>query len=137
VEKIIIDTGPLVALIDDTDQYHSWAKAELSRLRPPLWTCDAVLSETSFLLMGYPKALSHLRIFLNRGLIVPEFASLSRASHIFELMETYHTVPMSFADACLVCMVETNPGASVFTLDRDFRIYRQQRRRLIPLIAPF
>ena len=56
---------------------------------------------------------------------------------VFGLMETYRNVPMSFADACLVCMVEQNPGASIFTLDRDFAIYRQQRRRMIPLIAPF
>lgn len=52
-------------------------------------------------------------------------------------METYKNVPMSFADACLVCMVEQSPDSEVFTLDRDFTIYRQQRRRLIPLIAPF
>jgi predicted nucleic acid-binding protein len=52
-------------------------------------------------------------------------------------METYRNVPMSFADACLVCMVEDEPGAAVFTLDRDFTIYRQHRRRVIPLIAPF
>ncbi len=44
---------------------------------------------------------------------------------------------MSFADACLVCMIEQNPGSALFTLDRDFRVYRQQRRRVIPLIAPF
>jgi predicted nucleic acid-binding protein len=51
-------------------------------------------------------------------------------------MERYHDLPMSFADACLVCMVENNPGSTVFTLDRDFSIYRQQRRRVIPLITP-
>jgi hypothetical protein len=44
---------------------------------------------------------------------------------------------MSYADACLVCMVEARPRARVFTLDTDFRIYRQRNRRVIPLIAPF
>jgi hypothetical protein len=34
-------------------------------------------------------------------------------------------------------MIEQHPGAALFTLDRDFTIYRQHRRRLIPLIAPF
>jgi predicted nucleic acid-binding protein len=52
-------------------------------------------------------------------------------------MEIYRNVPMSFADACLVCLVENHPGSTLFTLDRDFTIYRQFKRRLITLIAPF
>ena len=54
-----------------------------------------------------------------------------------DLMDTYSNVPMSYADACLVCMVEARPRSRVFTLDADFRIYRQRNRRVIPLIAPF
>ncbi len=52
-------------------------------------------------------------------------------------MDRYESVPMSFADACLVRMAELNPGFAIFTLDRDFTIYRQHKRRIIPLIAPF
>jgi len=44
---------------------------------------------------------------------------------------------MSFADACLVRMCELNAEAAVWTLDRDFRIYRRHRRSSIPLVSPF
>ena len=43
---------------------------------------------------------------------------------------------MSFADACLVRLVERTDHASVMTLDSDFHIYRQTRRRVIPLLTP-
>ena len=43
---------------------------------------------------------------------------------------------MSFADACLVRLVERTDNASVMTLDSDFRIYRQGGRRVIPLLIP-
>ena len=51
-------------------------------------------------------------------------------------MRRYANVPMSFADACLVRIVETTPNASVMTLDRDFRIYRSASRRVISLLMP-
>ena len=74
---------------------------------------------------------------MERQVIISDFESKPQMPHILDLMETYSNLPMSFADACLVCMIENNPGSTLFTLDRDFTVYRQQRRRLIPLIAPF
>ena len=44
-EIYLIDTGPIVAAIDQRDQWHSWAIDELQRLVPPLYTCEAVISE--------------------------------------------------------------------------------------------
>jgi uncharacterized protein len=90
-----------------------------------------------FLISSRSQSSQQLRILLEKCLIIPDFNSKSQMPQILDLMETYRNVPMSFADACLVCMVENNPGSTVFTLDRDFSVYRQQRRRLIPLIAPF
>ena len=58
------------------------------------------------------------------------------ADAIGRLLRRYSNVPMSLADACLVRIVERTPNASVFTLDSDFRIYRQRGRRLIPLMIP-
>ena len=59
---------------------------------------------------------------------------------IFALMEKYRQVPMSYADACLLWLLwlaETHPRSRVFTLDSDFEIYRLERARRVPLIAPF
>jgi len=41
---------------------------------------------------------------------------------------------MSLADACLVRMAELYKDSVVFTFDSDFKIYRKNRRQVIPLI---
>lgn len=51
-------------------------------------------------------------------------------------MERYSKVPMSVADACLVRMTELHPDSEVVTLDSDFRIYRRNRRQVIPVLIP-
>ena len=56
---------------------------------------------------------------------------------IFALMEKYRQVPMSYADACLLWLAETHARSRVFTLDSDFEIYRLDRARRVPVIAPF
>ena len=40
-------------------------------------------------------------------------------------------------EAALVVLTEHHSEASVFTLDTDFLVHRQHRRRRIPLLAPF
>jgi predicted nucleic acid-binding protein len=133
----LIDTGPLYALLDRRDQNHQWACSILPSLRPPFLTCDAVLSEAFFLLAENPGPTRQLREYLEKGIIVSSFKSHPFILHILDLMEKYSNVPMAFADACLVCMIEQGQGDAIFTTDEDFRVYRQHKRRLIPLMAPF
>jgi predicted nucleic acid-binding protein len=103
---VLIDTGPLYALLDLRDQNHQWACSILPSLRPPFLTCDAVLSETFFLLEDEPVPTRHLRQYLEEGVIVSRFESQPFLSQILDLMERYRNIPMAFADACLVCMIE-------------------------------
>jgi predicted nucleic acid-binding protein len=100
-------------------------------------TCDAALSEVCYLLQRARCEVGGLREILRRNVILSGFGSAHGIDRALELMARYRDVPMSLADACLVVMIEQNPDSVLFTLDRDFTIYRQQRRRLIPLIAPF
>jgi hypothetical protein len=51
-------------------------------------------------------------------------------------MRAYRSVPMSFADACLVRMSELYPKAPMFTLDAHFRVYRRNRRQIFPVLCP-
>ena len=51
-------------------------------------------------------------------------------------MQRYESVPMSLADACLVRMSEIYTDTSILTLDSDFRIYRQYKNQVIPVIMP-
>lgn len=43
----------------------------------------------------------------------------------------------ALADLCLIRLSELFPGHSIITVDReDFRIYRRNKREVIPVICP-
>ena len=135
---VVVDTGPIVALLDADEARHDWARTRFESLRPPLLTCEAVLSEASFLLRRAGADPSLPARLVRRGVleVAGLFESDGDADALARLMRRYADVPMSFADACLVRIVERTPHGSVMTLDAGFRLYRQARRRTIPLLIP-
>jgi predicted nucleic acid-binding protein len=133
---VLVDTGPLVALLDRQDQDHRWTVREGRRLPPKMLSCEAVLSEVHFLTQAIPEAKRRIEGWLIEGWLELPFSVREHHSAVHELMLRYVNVPMSFADACLVRMSELWPEASVFTLDLDFRVYRRNKRQRLPLICP-
>lgn len=134
--SVIIDTGPLVALLNRRERLHDWAKEVLDTIEPPIFTCEAVLSEACFLLRdidGGPDAVLNL---VGRGIVRADFRVGTEIDALRLLMKRFSNVPMSLADACLVRMTELDPRSVVLTLDSDFRIYRRNRRQIIPTISP-
>ena len=136
-ESLLVDTGPLVAALDASDQHHAWAKEQLSRLHPPLLTCEAVLVETQFLLARYGGNPAAVWDWMQRGVLAINFQLANHFGRLARLQTTYKNVPMSLADACLVSLSEIHPSCRVLKTDSDFRIYRRNGREKIPLIAPW
>ncbi len=136
IAQVIVDTGPLVAFLNRRDNWHDWAVERLGEIHAPLLTCEAVLSEVAFLLRQDSRGSDALLELLERGLLTCPFHVDEAVEHVRRLMKRYRNVPMSLADACLVRMTEERTGATVLTLDRDFRVYRRLGRQVIPLIAP-
>ena len=54
MKVILVDTGPLVAVLNRRDSHHAWVTRVLGRVKPPLVTCEAVLAETCYLLKQVP-----------------------------------------------------------------------------------
>ncbi|WP_367875324.1 type II toxin-antitoxin system VapC family toxin [Luteolibacter sp. Populi] len=133
---LIVDTGPLVALIDRSERQHGWAKACFGELRHALVTCDAVISETMFLVRRAGKDPSIALELITRNLIISDYRVQEEAAPLMELMQRYRNVPMSLADACLVRMAGIHDGARVLTMDSDFTVYRKFGRKVIPVIMP-
>lgn len=134
--RFLVDAGPLVALLNERDEHHGWARDSLAALRPPLFTCDAVVTEACHLLRRDPRGPAALLELVARGLLVPQLALLDEAAAIRKLMLRYENVPMSLADACLVRMTELRADSVVVTLDRDFRVYRRNGRQVVPVLSP-
>jgi uncharacterized protein len=135
VNRLLVDTGPLVAFLSRDDAHHAWV-TQAWRVRAQFVTCEAVIAEAGFLLRRRAGAVDLLFQFLEEASV--EVASLgTELAAIRRLIRRYGSVPMSFADACLVRMSELDPRAVVTTCDTDFQVYRRLGRQVIPLLAPF
>lgn len=135
--RIIVDSGPLVALLSPRDRAHTWCLSQMETFEESLITCDAVLSEAFFLLKRHAdRGSEELMEMIRRGLVQSVFNFSEMEARILSIMKKYAKLPTSFADTCLVAMNEHFEESKIWTLDSDFRIYRKNDRRIIPLIIP-
>jgi predicted nucleic acid-binding protein len=135
-KSVLIDTGPLVAALRRRDEHHEWARAHFEAATEPFVSCEAVISESLFLLERTRDGKEALCGLLERGIIVVRYSFEDELTETLRLIRRYDDTPMSFADACLVRMVEKSDNTVVFTTDNDFRTYRKNGRQVIPLIMP-
>ena len=134
--SVIVDTGPLVALLNRRERHHVWAVETMDTIEPPIFTCGAVLSEACFLLQGVKGGSDAVLELVARGIVRSEFHVMAELDALRVLMKKFASVPMSLADACLVRMSEQHPRTVVLTLDSDFKIYRRNKRQVVPTIMP-
>ncbi len=132
----LLDTGPLVSFLADGLAHHGWAVEQWKQLRPPLLTCEPVLTEAAFLLKREGRDADAVFELLERGIIRIGLAVKDEQADIRALMRRYRNRPMSLADACLVRLSEIHGAAEVLTLDGDFRIYRRHGNKMIPVRMP-
>jgi len=122
---ILIDAGPLVALINANDNHHESCRGTLETIQEPIGTVWPAFTEAMYLLRSSWQAQRALWAMVERmtlDLIDIEIDDLTRMR---ELMEKYRDLPMDLADAALVCVAEREKIRRIFTLDRrDFTIYR-------------
>ena len=134
--NILIDTGPIVTIVNRREAYHQWSIQATTNLSIPFFTCEAVITEACFLLQNvYGGEDAVMGLVKSKKIFIP-FQFSEEVDAIRDLMQRYQSVPMSFADACLVRMSELIGGSCVLTLDSDFYIYRKNRREMIDLIIP-
>lgn len=125
---ILVDAGPLIALIHKDDQHHERCVAVLRSLTEPLGTVWPVLTEAMYLLSFSWKAQEALWEMLERGVITLFSLEQEDTSRMRELMKKYKDLPMDLADAALVTVAEREQMRQIFTLDRrDFEVYRPAR----------
>jgi predicted nucleic acid-binding protein len=132
----IVDAGPLVAYFKRDDLHHQWSSEHLGSLHPPLYSCDAVISEACFLLRRTDSGVDRLMEFLERGIVTLDFSVRAEVPALRKLLRRYRSIPMSLADACLVRMSELLKEPLIITSDSDFTIYRRHGRQVIPLRTP-
>ncbi|HVT43678.1 MAG TPA: PIN domain-containing protein [Thermoanaerobaculia bacterium] len=131
----ICDTGPIVAYLNRNDPYHAWAISVMKEVRPPMLTCEAVLTEAAYFLRDDGLGIDPLFQLIERGALRVDFDLASQWPRLRALMKRYER--MDLADAAIVVMSELHVRSRVLTVDRnDFSIYRRNDRQVIEFIAP-
>lgn len=129
MKKILVDSGPLIALFDASDNYHQEALDFIRTNTFPLVTTLASITETLHLLDFNRNAQLDFLEWINRGAVEIENIEKNDFERIKELTIKYRDFPMDFADSCLVYLAEKLNLNTIATIDRDFTIYRIQGRR--------
>lgn len=134
--RVLLDTGPLVAILNRTDKEHKRCSQTLSMIQGPLLTTWAVVTEAAWTLRDNHELLDGLYAAANQGIF--ELLEITRAelADIRQLAIRYRSLSPQLADLTLVYLAQREGLDTVFTLDcRDFSAYRSKGKigfRLLP-----
>lgn len=122
---LLVDTGPLVALIRKADRDHQRCVDVAAQVTSPLLTTWPVLTEAAWLLRGDRRDVDALLQMVPRGFLHIDPLDLDAVAWIRDFLERYADQQPQLADATLMYLAEARNLDTVFTLDvRDFSVYR-------------
>ncbi len=134
MKKILIDSGPLIALFDASDKYHDKAVNFIRSNKYPLVTTIASITETLHLLNFNRNAQIDFIEWIHQGAVEIQNIENDDFGRIKDLTEKYRDLPMDFADSCLVYLAEKLSLNTIATIDRDFSIYRIKGKKKFKVI---
>ncbi|MCC5598256.1 type II toxin-antitoxin system VapC family toxin [Nostoc favosum] len=122
----LCDASALIALINQSDANHQRCVDILPQLLAPLLTTWSCFTEAMYLLGRYGgwSAQQELWGYVADQILLLHHNNVEEQERMRSLMEQYRDIPMDLADALLVATAETLNQRRIFTLDRDFHIYR-------------
>ncbi len=134
-DGLLVDAGPLVAILNRRDRHHRACIEVLKEIRQPLLSTWMPVTEAMYLLDFSVAAQGALFEMIERGAL--QIVDLVREdlSAMRRLMRKYRDQPMDFADASLVQVASRLGLTEVFTLDRrDFGVYRLSKNRTFSIL---
>jgi uncharacterized protein len=135
VARILVDTGPLVAILSADDEHHDACTTALREMSAPLLTCWPVLTEAAWLLRSSPRAVQNLLNSINVGFLEILTLTGDEAKAVAAVMKKYESIGSQLADAALVYLAARERIDTIFTLDRrDFSVYRSGRKRAFHIV---
>jgi uncharacterized protein len=136
LRRVLVDTGPIVAVLSPTDANHHRCVDQLRKLRSPLVTCWPVLIETAWLLRNDPSAIAILMKSFPAGLFELARLEASDLAPVEDILHHYRNLNLQVADGVLLHLANREKIHTVFTLDRrDFgavRLKTGEKLEIIP-----
>jgi uncharacterized protein len=134
-DGLLVDAGPLVAILSQRDRHHRACTEVLKELRRPLLSTWMPVTEAMYLLEFSIAAQGALLEMIERGAL--QILDLVRQdlAAMHKLMRKYRDQPMDFADASLVQVADRLGLCEIFTLDqRDFAVYRLSKNKAFKIL---
>jgi len=136
MEPILIDTGVIFALFDQDEWAHERCVRALRSIHRPLVTCEAVITESCYLLRRRRDAVDAVLANVETGFFGIPLQISRSARQIREIFHKYRGTPADFADACLIAMADAVSTGDILTLDGHFKHYRWRRTRKFNMLVP-
>lgn len=138
--EALIDTGAIIAMLQERDVWHQVCIETFQQLRTPLLTSEAVLTELFHMCGTGRRNMEGAWGFLRSGAVKLAEIQDSELPELHALMSRYWDRPMDFADATLVHLAKRESLSTIFTVDHaDFETYRidgRHRFRVLPTARP-
>jgi predicted nucleic acid-binding protein len=132
---VLLDTGPLVALLSERDSEHRRAKELFATCIPPLRTCEAVITEACFLLRAVvPGGPTEVLALGRKGVYDIVMPLAEHYADVEALLRQYRKQGISLADACLIRCAELHQEPRILTFDSDFKVYRWARHKAFRIL---
>ena len=125
---VLVDTGPIVAVIDSDDSYHGVCKQQFGKLQGTLYTCWPAITEAAWLLRAFPEQVRSLLDSCQGSPYTILPLTASDVPGINGILAKYQDQGFQLADAALMHLAEREGISTVFTIDQsDFSLYRNQK----------
>jgi len=124
LNTILIDAGPLIALFDKDDKYHTQIIECIKKEKYRFITTTAVITEVTHMLdFNVDVQIDFFEWMIKDGVVLQEIEQ-NDISRIITLTKKYRDRPMDFADATLVIAAEKTGIKHIISIDADLDIYR-------------
>jgi predicted nucleic acid-binding protein len=134
-ERVIVDAGPLVAILNRRDAHHRECHEQGLALAHPFLTTWPVIAEAAWLLRNTRCGVSALLKMVSEGLLECYALDGPAATWMDECLLKYADQSIQLADASLLYVAEKEQIETIFTLDRrDFLLFRLAGNRLLRLL---
>ena len=138
MRNVVVDSGFLIGLFDETDPLHNRCRGFLRDYRGGFLTTEAVLTEALALLSHAQqmRCLEWLGDAAQAGLLAVDREAVDFRA-VEKLARKYADLPMDYADASVVLLATRSGVREILTADRrDFAVYRLSgRARFIDVLA--
>jgi uncharacterized protein len=134
VKPVLLDTGVIVALLDRSERRHEACAEAVRELEAPLITCEAVITESCYLLRNFAGAAEAVIDNVAAGIFQIPFQLSREAASVKQVLRKYRDRQIDLADACLIRLADEFGTADILTLNRDFAVYRWGRNKAFRML---